>query len=51
MSVCTASSKSITMTLHDWGLAMELAKKYHQKSLSRVMAIAVRKVYCDVNKK
>jgi len=35
------------MSLDDWARTLQLAKKYNQKSLSKAIAIAVRKSYVD----
>jgi len=45
--VNSSVSKSIVMSLDDWARAVSIAKKYNQKSLSKVMAIAIRRVYVD----
>ena len=43
--VSTSAAKSISMPLHEWGMAMELAIHYKQRSLSKAIKIAVRAAY------
>jgi len=45
--VSDTTSKSIVLTLDDWVRAVELAKRFKQKSLSKAIAIAVRKSYVE----
>jgi len=45
--VSTTVSKSVVMGLDDWARTVELAKRFKQKSLSKAIAIAIRKAYVD----
>lgn len=46
-SISTSASKCISMPLDQWAMAMELAKRYNQSSLSKAVSIAVKKAYTE----
>jgi len=45
--ISSSVSKSVVMGLDDWARTLELAKRFKQKSLSKAIAIAIRKSYVE----